>query len=543
MKLKWLIVLLPAGLLLLLAGCRQQNNNKGKPEITPRNLAINSSNAYNNLFLDSAAVEKYIAAQNPGDTIANAMRSFYNARNFEYAWFDELGLTEQARGFRSLYHYSKDTTEGTRRLETRQDALMNDDDSTVNPHDPGIVKTELQLTQRFIQYALNKYDDISTSQLEQFIPIRKQPVLQLADSVLAIDSREHEQYKADNPGYAAMEKQLEKYTGIAKKGGWPAVTADKKKYRKGDSAPAIQLVKKRLQITGELAGADTTALFNDTLEAAVKSFQQNHGYTPTGIITDTIIQDMNVPALTRVQQLLINMERMRWAPGRPEGQLIIVNIPEYMLHVWDGNKKVFDMEVVVGKEGSSTTQFSGDLNQVVFNPYWHVPRSIVRKEILPAMEKNKHYLEENDMEITGERNGLPVVRQLPGKKNALGHVKFLFPNSFNIYFHDTPAKWLFEKDKRAYSHGCIRLSDPLKMANYLLQDMPEWTPEKIDSAFNKGDKEKYVRIKHAVPVLVTYYTAWVDEHNTLQFREDIYGHDARLAEKMFTDAKMIAAAK
>jgi len=539
MKMKWLIVLIPAGLLLI-AGCRQ--GGKGKPGITPRNTAVNSSNAYNNLFLDSAAVEKYIAAQNPGDTIANAMRSFYNARNFEYAWFDEQGLTEQARGFRSLYHYSKDTTEGARQLETRLDALMNDDDTTVDGSNAGIIKTELQLTQRFITYAQNKYKDISRTQLERFIPIRKQEVLQLADSVLAIDSREHAKYESANPAYAAMEKQLEKYTGIAKKGGWPAVTAAKKKYKKGDSDPAIQLVKKRLAVTGELTGADTSALFDDTLEAAVKNFQQTHGYTPSGNITDTIIRDMNVPVLARVQQLLINMERMRWAPGTQEGQLIIVNIPEYMLHVWDNNKKVFDMAVVVGKEGSSTTMFSGDLNQVVFNPYWHVPRSIVRKEILPAMERNKHYLADNDMEITGERNGLPVVRQRPGKKNALGHVKFLFPNSFNIYFHDTPAKWLFEKDKRAYSHGCIRLSDPVKMANYLLQDAPSWTPEKIDSAINKGDKEKYVGLKHPVPVLVTYYTAWVDEHNTLQFREDIYGHDARLAEKMFTGAKMVAAA-
>jgi murein L,D-transpeptidase YcbB/YkuD len=132
---------------------------------------------------------------------------------------------------------------------------------------------------------------------------------------------------------------------------------------------------------------------------------------------------------------------------------------------------------------------------------------------------------------------VPVIRQRPGKKNALGHVKFLFPNSFNIYFHDTPVKGLFEKDKRAYSHGCIRLSDPVKMANYLLQDMPKWSPEKVDSAINKGDKEKYVKLKHAVPVLVTYYTAWVDEQGALQFRDDIYGHDARLAQKMFTDGQ------
>ena len=145
------------------------------------------------------------------------------------------------------------------------------------------------------------------------------------------------------------------------------------------------------------------------------------------------------------------------------------------------------------------------------------------------------------MEITGNEDDLPVIRQRPGPGNALGKVKFLFPNSFNIYFHDTPAKSLFNKDKRAYSHGCIRLKEPEKMANYVLRDQPEWTPEKISEAMNSGE-EKYVKVKKPIPVVVTYYTAWVDENGQLNFREDIYGHDAKLARKMFgTGSTSIAA--
>jgi murein L,D-transpeptidase YcbB/YkuD len=162
-----------------------------------------------------------------------------------------------------------------------------------------------------------------------------------------------------------------------------------------------------------------------------------------------------------------------------------------------------------------------------------VPQSIVQKEILPAMSRNPNYLASQDMEVTGNEDGVPVIRQRPGGKNALGRVKFLFPNSFNIYFHDTPSKSLFTKDKRAYSHGCIRLSDPVKMANYVLKDQPEWTPEKIEEAMNSG-VEKFVRVKNPIPVIITYYTAWVDENGQLNFREDIYGHDASLAQKMFT---------
>jgi murein L,D-transpeptidase YcbB/YkuD len=148
------------------------------------------------------------------------------------------------------------------------------------------------------------------------------------------------------------------------------------------------------------------------------------------------------------------------------------------------------------------------------------------------MEKDPDYLSRNQMEITKEENGLPVVRQLPGDKNSLGKVKFLFPNSFNIYFHDTPAKSLFDKDVRAYSHGCIRLGEPEKMAEYLLKGDPRWTPDKIFEAMNSGE-EKYVKLDNPVPVFITYYTAWVDESGKLNFREDIYGHDKEVAAKMF----------
>jgi L,D-transpeptidase YcbB len=189
------------------------------------------------------------------------------------------------------------------------------------------------------------------------------------------------------------------------------------------------------------------------------------------------------------------------------------------------------MAVVVGKEGHNTTIFSDKLTTIVFSPYWNLPRDIVKKEILPSIARNAHYLEKNNMEIMGRDNGLPVIRQKPGKDNSLGRVKFLFPNSFNIYFHDTPAKSLFSRDVRAYSHGCIRLSEPEKLADYLLKDDPRWTKEKISEAMDRK-VEKFVAVKKPVPVFITYYTAWV-ENGILNFRNDIYKHDADIARKMF----------
>jgi murein L,D-transpeptidase YcbB/YkuD len=292
-----------------------------------------------------------------------------------------------------------------------------------------------------------------------------------------------------------------------------------------------------------MAAGDTTGMFNDNLEAGVKNFQVRHGYTPTGVINAGLVKDMNVPAEKRLRQLLINMERMRWMPNEPRSDnLVVVNIPEFVLHMYEGKNKVWDMNVVVGKEGHNTMMFTGDLNQVVFSPYWNVPPSIVKNEILPALSRNPGYLESQNMEIVGNEGGLPSIRQRPGGKNALGRVKFLFPNSFNIYFHDTPAKSLFSQDKRAYSHGCIRLSDPYKMATYLLRNQPEWTPERINEAMNAGS-EKFVRLKKPVPVFISYYTAWVDDEGRLNFRDDIYDHDDKIAGKVFTGGHQADTAK
>ena len=489
--------------------------------ISPRNTGITTENAYNDLFLDSAAVEKFIAAQKLDDTIANRLRSFYNARNFEFAWLDSRGPVEQAAAFRSMYNYSKDSI-SNRSLDVRLNALMDEDSLTVSATDREMISTEMQLTWRLINYFRETSGSIG--QLEHMVPAQRYPVMELADSMLQTNDKMY-------PAVTPMKEPLKAYREYVRNGGWQPVPLVKKGLKKGQSSPEIIAVKKRLSITGELKNNDSSALFNDDLEAAVNSFRNSHGYTQNGVLNDTVINAMNISAEGRLQQLLVNMERMKWMPVKPQGKLILVNIPAFTLHVTDGSKRLFDMDIVVGKEGHSTTMFSGSLNQVVFSPYWNIPRSIVRKEILPSIQRNKNYLASKHMEVTGQRDGLPVIRQLPGQHNSLGKVKFLFPNSYNIYFHDTPEKSLFERDNRAYSHGCIRLKNPEQMARFVLEDSPEWTNEKIDSAMNSG-KEKFVAVKNPVPVIITYFTAWVDE-GKLHFAQDVYGHDEVFVKKLF----------
>lgn len=506
--------------------------NETETEV-PRDRSITKANAYNDIFLDSLAFEKYVTSNSIDDSVAHNMRDFYNVRNFQFAWFDSKGLSEQALGFRSLYKYKTDSV--NKNLDSRMDNLLLRE-SAINATDPAILKTELQLTQRFITFLLDQYKDehLSAEFVETFVPIKKHPILLFADSILSARNKNIEKYSKLNPAYDLLRDELSKYLAINKNGGWPTMLQTKTKFVLGKNFPELLVLKKRLAATGEFAVQDTTGLFTPELEAAIKDYQSTHGITADGKITAAFIKSVNVPILNRIQQLAVNMERMRWMPTQKEGKLILVNIPEFALQVTDGNNHVQHMAVVVGKEGHTTTMFSDDLEYVVFSPYWNVPPSIVKAEILPGIEKNSNYLASKNMEITSSGGGLPSVRQRPGGENALGRVKFLFPNSFNIYLHDTPSKSLFEKDVRMFSHGCIRISDPVWMANYLLDDSSEWTPEKIEAAMNSGT-EKTVKLKKSIPVIITYYTSWVDENKKLNFREDIYGLDQEVAVKMFSD--------
>lgn len=524
----------------VLVSCNSgSEDGKSVIKISKRDKSITPANAYNPLFFDSMKLVTFIADQKINDTLGLRMISFYNTRNYQMAWFTDSGLTEQARGFWNMHNYAttygNDSSLKDKSLQKRMNGYTAEEDAfAVSTSDKNIINTELKLTLHFILYTLNNFEEgyVKRKEMERFIPVVKSHPMDLADSLISQTNNDDKNYEEINNSYKLLKDELEKYVVIAKQGGWQAITATAKQFKKGKSSPSVMQMKKRLQLSGDMA-ADTSALFNNELEAGIKKFQVRYGYKPTGILTDGLIKDMNVPVTNRIELILLNMGRMQWMVNEPKGEMIVVNIPEFILHYKDGAATVFEMPVVVGKEGHNTMMFTGNLNQVVFSPYWNLPESIVKKEIIPAIEKNSNYLAEHNMEITGYEDGVPVIRQLPGGDNSLGKVKFLFPNSFNIYFHDTPAKDLFKNDKRAYSHGCIRLSDPVKMARYLLKDDKKWTPEKIDTAMN-SEKEKYVKLDKPVPVLITYYTAWVDGKGLLHFADDIYGHDKVMVQKMFT---------
>jgi murein L,D-transpeptidase YcbB/YkuD len=415
-------------------------------------------------------------------------------------------------------------------LNKKIDTLLNLDTLNIHGEDTSIQNIEMALTLKFIQYRRNSNSQslINLVPLTRLIPVKKIDELAMADSIL----KENNVTDSISRQYNLLKKELAKYDSISKNGGWEPLMVKATKLKKGVSSPAITAIKKRLIITDEYAGTDTTAKFNDSLDVSIRSYEERNGFHPDGIITDSLITVMNIPVKQRLQQILVNITRVLWLPPQIQDNYVEVNIPEFMLSVYEGDTKAFDMPVVVGKEGTNTMMFTGDLNEVVFSPYWNVPASIVKDEILPAMQNDANYLKANRMEIVSKNDSLPVVRQLPGPGNSLGKVKFLFPNSYDIYLHDTEAKGLFETNKRAFSHGCIRLADAKRMADYVLREQAEWTPQKIEAAMNNS-KDQHVAVKKKIPVVITYFTTWVDEEGQLNFRDDIYAHDKRMADKLF----------
>lgn len=349
--------------------------------------------------------------------------------------------------------------------------------------------------------------------------------------------------------YAALQKALDDLHGQQEKGGRPMVPAVELKF--GAWGPAVIALRQRLIAGGHLkagaAAASGSSRFDADVEAAVKSFQNLHGLRTTGLMDKTTITAMNVPLDRRIRQVALNLQRWRWMPDELGTSYFMVNIPQFLLVARENGKDVMDIRVVVGKPGHNTPIFSDEMETVVLSPYWNIPDSIAEGETVPAIAKDSRYLERQNIEVlrrSGEGatvlkasdidwddaealRGL-VFRQRPGAKNALGHVKFLFPNSYNVYFHDTPADDLFAKPGRAFSHGCVRVEEPEKLAKYVLRDRPEWDQAKLFAAMQAG-VEKHVKLEHKVPVHIVYFTSWVDDKGGLHFQPDVYGYD-RLSE-------------
>ena len=344
-----------------------------------------------------------------------------------------------------------------------------------------------------------------------------------------------------HPQYARLREALAQYRALAAAGGWSKLPPMPKKPKAGTSDPAYAALRTRLLATGELEDASGEGTLDAPLQSAIRKFQQTHGLPQSGLPDDATVAALDVGAEARVRQIELNLERWRWLPEELADPRVEVNVPTFELAAIERGAPAVSMRVVAGKTDTPTPIFAATMQTLVFSPYWNVPESILKKEIIPGIEKDPEYLSRKNMEVV--RKGQPVdvdeidpddkslrVRQRPGADNALGHVKFLFPNEYDVYLHDTPTR-LFARNARNFSHGCVRIEKPYDLALWALAENPEWTPEKIRAAMDAAE-EKHVALKRKVPVYILYETVWVDPDGTVRFAKDLYGHDERQAKLM-----------
>ena len=333
--------------------------------------------------------------------------------------------------------------------------------------------------------------------------------------------------------YDRLRLALARYRVLLSKGEWQLISTGPS-LKKGSKSDRVVELRKRLTASGDLPTDEGTVsdVFDEKVEQSIIVFQKCHGLECDGIVGRNTFNALNVPLKQRIRQMELNMERLRWILGNIEERFIVVNIANFQLDVIENDKSILSMKVVVGKPYQRTPIFTSKMTYIVINPAWNIPDSIARKEILKKIEKNPNYLAEQNIkvleEVKGSRKGLPYrFRQEPGPLNPLGTIKFMFPNEYDVYLHDTSAKRLFSENVRTFSHGCTRIEKPLELAEYLFRDDPRWSRKELVAAIEKGT-EQTVMIPHPVNVHFLYLTAWVDESGSVQFRNDVYGRDKSL---------------
>lgn len=365
--------------------------------------------------------------------------------------------------------------------------------------------------------------------------------------------------RRDNPVQAALTKALDRYEGYVREGGWEPVTLHANKLEVGSRGDDVVAIAKRLRAEGffsdlvktapaggdEAAGDKREPVYSEALADAVSRFQESRGIVPDGIVGPETLARLNEPAEQLVDSIRLNMERARWLPQDFSERYILVNIARYTVGLYENERLVDEMRAVVGKYHQQTPVFAGSMSYVVVNPYWNVPISITRDEIAPQAAKDPDYLKKKNFEVVrgwGDNeevidasdidwDDLPDapdfrVRQTPGPQNSLGYVKFMFPNDYNVYLHDTPADSLFEETDRAFSHGCIRLEDPKRMASWVFKDADN--KDDIDTLIEKGERTQ-ISLEREIPVYVTYFTAWAGADGDVYFLPDVYDRDQRIA--------------
>lgn len=507
-------------------------------------------------LLDSEAGE---AVELPGgDTlhVGAATLAFYKERGYKPVWTGEETVRDRGQALqRVLAGAERDGLDPepyraavAERLIT---ALAEEEEDLDGPVERQYTAAlDVLLTEGFNRYAndlVRGTIDPAEAELDWRIPREKAA----ADGLLArMAGGEDPEAVLDDvrpraPEYRRFMEALGRYREVQRRGGWPTLPEDAAA-APGDSGAVVALLRNRLVRSpdpkeSELAGRGTARaeVFDEHLEEAVRHFQRRHGIEDDGALGASTLRELNHTVEERIAELTLNMDRWRWLPHELGERYILVNIAGFELEVVENGEVIEAMNVVVGKESWQTPVFTDTMEHLVVNPYWNVPVSIKKDEIIPAVRRDPGYLARNNFEVL--RNGRQVhpasvdpealarydVRQKPGGSNALGRFKFLFPNKNNIYLHDTPANHLFSRARRDFSHGCIRLERPKDLAKLVMERWTTRDASEVDALLARNG-EQWVPLETKVPVYILYFTAWVERDGTVRFHHDVYGRDEKL---------------
>lgn len=495
-----------------------------------------------------------------GDTSGPELLAFYQERNFQPIWLDGAKASKKARDLIEILSSARaDGLEPADYATARLKGMVEAASGT----DPAQLESLLSFAA--VHYgndlAAGRVDPSTIDDEIQQHPEKIPPGKLIRDVAAAADLKA---FFASLPpqtvNYRRLRDALAQYRVIAEKGGFVPVQAGEP-IKPGASDPRVPVLRERLAQSGlQTTPAGDPATYDSALEQAVRTFQQRHGLPLDGTIGKKTFEALNVPIERRIEQMVMNLERRRWLPDDLGERYVFVNMADFELKVVDGAHTIHTTRVVVGTPFHRTPVFSDSIKYVELNPFWNVTPSIASKELLPKLKRDPGYLGKNGYRLfSGWGAGASEVdphsvdwsqvsashftykiRQDPGPKNSLGQIKFVFPNTQNIYLHDTPSRQLFQETMRAFSHGCIRVQNPVDLAVVLLKDKDGegWTKEKLTQVIASGE-QKTITLPKPLPVHLVYLTAWVNKDGSVNFRDDIYGRDNRLAEGLKRARHMI----
>jgi murein L,D-transpeptidase YcbB/YkuD len=490
----------------------------------------------------------------------DALPEFYERRGFQPAWSDDQGPLSQAGDLIRAIHAVEQ--EGLRPsdyhladIEIILSEIRHNQEIRAPLNPQWLVDLDLLLTDAFLicgtHLVAGKVNPQSIH-AQWFTERHKADMLQILEEALRTKQVEQSlgALPPAHPHYVLLRQALARYREIARSGGWPRL-ALRKTLHKGDRDDRIRLLRQRLAVEGFLAAHVETATseLDSGLTRALRRFQQLNGLDADGVLGPQTVAALNRSVDERIDQIVVNLERWRWLPRNLGSRYILVNIASYRLEVKEFDRSIMDMRVVVGRAYRQTPVFSDKVTYMVLNPSWTVPDNIARQDILPKVKQDPHYLTDQKIRVfqgwgasTKEvdpsqvdwrrvsAKNLPYhFRQDPGSQNALGRIKFMFPNPFDVYLHDTPAKELFGKTRRDFSSGCIRVERPLELAVYLMQNHAIWSREALTAALSDANAvERTVQLPEPVPIHILYWTVWTDSDGDLHFSPDIYERDELL---------------